>query len=321
MKRVLILGGNGMAGHLITKHLEETKKYKVKNICHKIIFNRNSIICDVLELDRFKNILQDIKPDIIINAIGILNDKSDDNIVHTFYINTILPKWLENHYRNSSCKIIQLSTDCVFDGKKGLYKDIDDKTDESIYGLSKNFGEIVNDKDLTIRMSIIGPELTDGKGLFDWFMRQKDGVKGYANVYWSGITTLELAKIIDKAINENISGLYNVAPDNKISKYDLLQLIKKVFKKSNIEILKDESKHSDKSLIPTKKGFNCNVKSYEDMLIDLKTWMDDHLILYQKYYSNTKEKKTAKIKTHEFTNKEDKDEILQKSDLRVMKNE
>lgn len=282
MKKVLILGANGMAGHMIATYLKETNHYRIVTLCHKTKFEDESILCDVYDLPDFKRKLIQIEPDIIVNAIGILNDKSEIQPLNTYYINTILPKWLEHYYRATTCKIIHLSTDCVFSGKRGDYLDFDDKDEESTYGLSKNFGELDNEKDLTLRMSIIGPELKAGKGLFDWFMRQTKEVKGYSNVYWTGITTLELAHIIDLAIQKNAHGLYHVVPDSCISKYDLLLSIKQIFHKK-ISIKKDEKVHCNKTLIPSSPSFIEPIKDYNEMLIDLKNWMNLHKETYHHY--------------------------------------
>ncbi|MDD3392670.1 MAG: sugar nucleotide-binding protein [Bacilli bacterium] len=315
MKKVLVLGGNGMAGHMITLFLKETNKYSVYNLCHKDRINKESIICDIVNLSLFKSTLEDIKPDIIINAIGILNDKSDENIAYTTYINTFIPKWLENYYKESKCKIIHLSTDCVFKGDKGSYSEDSLKDEENIYGISKNLGEINNKKDLTIRTSIIGPELKDGKGLFDWFMRQKKIVEGYTNVYWSGITTLELAHVIDLCIEKNITGLYNICSKSKISKHGLLEIILSIFEKSDINLIENNVKKSDKSLISKRSDLRYCVKEYRTMLEDMKAWMISHIGLYQKYFNNQcLEKKIiiwSKLKSDNFKNDEETEKWLE----------
>ena len=300
MKRILILGASGMAGHIITLYLEETGKYKIFNLCHKDALNTKSILCDVTDLKKLKQILDKIRPDIIINCIGILNDKSDDDIIKTIYINTFLPKWLEHYYQATNCKIIQLSTDCVFKGTKGNYRENDVKDEDNIYGLSKNLGEIDNSKDFTIRTSIIGPELKTGKGLFDWFMRQTKEVNGYTNVYWSGITTLELAHIVDEAISQDITGLYNITQKGKISKYKLLQLVKDVFNKDDILIHQDSSKKSDKSLVTNRTDFNYKISDYRTMLLKLKDWMREHIKFYQSYFQDEikNSRFKGKIKKH-----------------------
>lgn len=320
MKKVLVLGGNGMAGHMITLYLKELNKYEVYNICHKEKLNKESLLCDVRNFSLFKSILDEIKPDIIINAIGVLNDKSDDDIAYTTYINTFLPKWLENNYKDTNCRIIHLSTDCVFKGDKGGYSEDSLKDDQTTYGLSKNLGEINNEKDLTIRTSIIGPELKDGKGLFDWIMRQKGVVEGYKEVYWSGITTLELAHIIDLCIEKNIAGLYNICSETKISKHALLEIILNVFEKKDVELIENNVKKSDKSLVTKRRDLKYRIPNYREMLIDLKDWMIKHIDLYKKYFKFDEKEKAiivwSKLKSDKFkTDKEIKKWLEHRMDV------
>ena len=126
--------------------------------------------------------------------------------------------------------LIHISTDCVFSGNKGNYIETDYRDARDIYGLSKALGEIDNENDLTIRTSIIGPELkTNGEGLFHWFLSQKGNVYGYTDAIWGGVTTLEFAKAIDCAIEQRITGLINLTNKVPISKYELLKLSQKIF--------------------------------------------------------------------------------------------
>jgi dTDP-4-dehydrorhamnose reductase len=289
MKKVLIFGANGMAGHMITLYLESLNKYDIIPVCYSEKLSRKSLLLDISNLEEVRSILQENKPDIIINCIGILNDKSDDNIPYTVYVNSFFPKFLEHYYHDTKTKIIHLSTDCVFRGIRGSYNEMDFKDEDSIYGLSKNFGEIDNDKDLTIRTSIIGPELKDGKGLFNWFMKSTGVIAGYTNVFWTGVTTLELAHIIDYALDKDVKGLYNVVPNSKISKYDLLNIIKNTFSKDDIEITEEGETKCDKSLVTIKGDFAYKVKSYEEMILELRDWMLTNIVFYPEYF-NSKEK-------------------------------
>lgn len=282
MKKIIVLGASGMAGHLIQTYLStKTDKYNVIGMVNSTELNLKNIKCDVIDLKDFITKIEMFNPDIIINCIGILNTSSMIDVAKTTYINTFFPKYLENKYKNSNTKIIHLSTDCVFDGKYGGYKENSFKNDQTIYGMSKNFGEIINDKDLTIRTSIIGPEIKDGTGLFNWFMKQEGVVSGYSNVFWTGVTTLELAKAINEFIEQDVTGLYQLVPENKISKYDLLKLVKDIFNKNKITLIENREYFSDKSLIDTRKDFKYNVKSYEDMIIEMRDWLRENKMLYE----------------------------------------
>ncbi|WP_431243061.1 hypothetical protein ACQ9BO_26065 [Flavobacterium sp. P21] len=135
-------------------------------------------------------------------------------------------------------------------------------------------GEIVNDKDLTIRTSIIGPELNkDGIGLFHWFMQQKEQVSGYSQAFWSGITTIELAKVINQAILQDLKGLIIISNKNKIDKLSLLNIFNKVFRNDSLFILENPNYKVDKSMCSSRKDFVYNVPSYEEMIVEMKEWI------------------------------------------------
>lgn len=285
MKKVLVFGATGMAGHMVTMYLSNIKdKYIVFNVCHKNKLNENSILCDISDIDAVNEIIQNINPNVIINCIGVLNKVAEKDIKNTVYVNTFFPKFLARVGEMKNIKIVHLSTDCVFTGLKGDYDEKDFKDEEGIYGLSKNLGEIEGKNCLTIRTSIIGPELKNGSGLFNWFMNQKGTIRGFTNVFWSGITTLELSKVIDKALDMNIEGTYNITPGYKISKYDLLNIIKNEFKRDDIVIEKDNTVICDKSLVTIKENFNYKVNSYEIMINEINRWIQENRNLYKLYF-------------------------------------
>lgn len=267
MKKVIIFGASGMAGHTIDDYLKSTHKYIVYTIGRENdYFIPDFFIKNIAtDLKYMETIITNIKPDIIINCIGMLVKGCDEHIASGIFLNSYFPHWLSKF----SAKIIHLSTDCVFNGKRGLYKDTDEKDGKSQYAKAKSLGEIINNKDLTIRMSIIGKELKEnGTGLFEWFMKQKGEITGYDKVYWTGITTLELAKAIDKLINTNFTGLYQLAFPYKISKYELIKLIKNIWKKDDVTIIESCDKTCDKSLINSSQSIP-NYKmplSYKQML-------------------------------------------------------
>ncbi|OXX84368.1 hypothetical protein AVM15_04835 [Paraclostridium benzoelyticum] len=284
MKKVLVFGATGMAGHMVTMYLSNIKdKYIVFNVCHKNKLNENSILCDISDIDAVNEIILNINPNVIINCIGILNKVTEEDIKNIVYVNTFFPKFLARIGKMKGIKIIHLSTDCVFTGSKGNYNEQSFKDEEGIYGLSKNLGEIEGKNCFTIRTSIIGPELKNGSGLFNWFMNQNGTIKGFTNVFWSGLTTLELSKAIDMALDLNIEGIYNITPGYKICKYDLLKIIKDEFKKNDITIEKDNTTVCDKSLVTIKKDFDYKVPSYETMIKEMSIWINENKDLYKLY--------------------------------------
>ncbi|USK46563.1 dTDP-4-dehydrorhamnose reductase family protein [Cytobacillus oceanisediminis] len=273
--KVLVLGGKGMAGHMIVDYLQRQPQYYV------IYTSRNKedkdgIYLDITDSLMLEEVINNEKPDIIINCIGILNDFAANNQKLAFQVNSLLPHQLVKFTERYHGKLIHISTDCVFLGTKGNYTENDIPDGTSVYAQSKQLGEIISDKHLTIRTSIIGPELKDsGIGLFLWFMKQKGTIKGYKEVFWNGVTTLELAKAIDEMIKQNITGLYHLSSEKKISKFDLLTLIKDIFNKYDVVIQPDSEIRQDRTIINTRSNYKYQVPAYEEMLLELREWMKD----------------------------------------------
>lgn len=274
-----------MLGHMVYLSLNRTKRYLVTDCSYPDRFSQNGVILDVRDKAMTTAFILDQKPDIVINCIGILIKGSNSNPADAIYINSFFPHQLAGLMRNTGGRLIHISTDCVFSGEKGNYLEDDYKDARDIYGLSKALGEVINVNDLTLRTSIIGPELkADGEGLFHWFSKQKGKVTGYTNAFWSGVTTLELAAAIDAAIEQNLTGLFNLTNGKKISKHDLLKLIMKTWNRGDIELEPCSSKFVDKSLITSRSDFDYSIKSYEQMLFDLFMFMKSERVLYNRYF-------------------------------------
>ena len=283
MKKVVVLGCAGMAGHVLTDYLIHKKKYEVIGVARAKGRNVSHVL-DVTDFNALNEFLKHTKPDYVVNCIGVLVNTSANNICAAILINSYLPHYLAKIALDLKFKLLHISTDCVFSGKSGGYREDSFKDGDDNYARTKALGEVINDKDLTIRTSIIGPELkSNGTGLLDWFLKQSSEINGYSNAYWSGVTTLELAKAIDKFVEQDISGLFQLCPDEKISKYDLLKCFSNVWNKT-ININEDSSYHVDKSLISTRDDFDYKVPKYLDMLNELHNWMDDHSDYYPHYF-------------------------------------
>lgn len=275
MKKILVVGIKGMAGHVIFKSLSLIGDYEVYGIARNVTAVNKVFNLDVTNTEELSKII-DLKFDVIINCIGILNKDAEENPHKAIWFNSYFPHLLEALTKNTNTKVISIGTDCVFSGKKGSYTEKDFKDGEGFYAQSKALGEIENDKDLTIRTSIIGPELnSEGIGLFHWFMQQKNAINGYTHAFWSGITTIELAKVIDQAIQQNITGLIIVAGSEKIDKHSLLALFNKVFRNNSIIINENSSYKVDKSMCSIRTDFDYVVPSYEDMVVEMKEWIDN----------------------------------------------
>jgi dTDP-4-dehydrorhamnose reductase len=282
-KKIIVLGANGMAGHIICKGLQEVEKIDVISVARNASIISPTKILDVTDFVKLKNLIESELPDIIINCIGILNETAENNPEQAILINSYLPHFLESLTKESSTKVIHISTDCVFSGKEGNYIESSFKNGVGFYSQSKSLGELNNSKDLTFRTSIIGPELNkDGIGLFNWFVNQKNEINGYKEAYWTGVTTLELLNAIKHAIDEDLTGLYHLVFEQKISKFELLNIINKEFS-LGLKLIPNDKYSVDKSLINKRRDFRFKVKSYEMMIKEMHSWILINKDLYPHY--------------------------------------
>lgn len=274
MKKVLVIGSKGMAGHVIYNYLPSLGDYEVYGVARNVKQTDRVFSLDVSDTEGLKKIL-DLQFDIVINCIGILNKDAEENPHKAVWFNSYFPHLLEALTKDKNTRLISISTDCVFSGKKGNYSENDFKDGEGFYATSKALGEVKNQKDLTIRTSIIGPELNkEGIGLFHWFMQQKGQFYGYSKAFWSGITTIELAKVIHQTILQNSTGLIIVSGENKIDKYSLLKLFNKIFRNEELIILENSDYKVDKSMRSLRTDFNYKMPSYEEMILEMKNWIE-----------------------------------------------
>ena len=276
-KKILILGANGMAGHVITLGLSKNLDlYDVISVARNDSLIKPTYLLDVSNFLELESLINKVTPDIIINCIGILNKTAEENPDKAILINSYLPHFLESTTKLIKTKVIHISTDCVFSGKEGNYNEKSFKNGVGFYAQSKALGEIINDKDLTIRTSIIGPDLNvNGIGLFNWLLNQSGVINGYTRVFWSGVTTIQLAKVILEIINRESmpSGLIHLTNNKKISKFHLLSIIKNVFELKNLDIVEYKNYDVDKSFVNTRDDLNLMVPTYLEMIIEMKEWM------------------------------------------------
>lgn len=283
MTKVLVLGAGGMAGHVISLYLRE-HGYDVDTLSAKNPLDSQTKFIDAMDKPALEAALKADTYDVVVNAIGILVKQSEDRKDLASYLNGYLPHQLEYFFRDTDTKVIHLSTDCVFSGKNAPYREDSPYDGEPFYDRSKALGEIKNDKDLTFRMSIIGPDMqSTGIGLFNWFYAQTGQILGFTNAIWSGITTIELAKGIDAAIKQDLTGLYHLVPSTNISKYDLVKLFVKVFGRDDITVKPDDKLALDKTLINTRADFDYRVPDYNTMITEMKEWINSHKSLYEHY--------------------------------------
>lgn len=284
MKKILVLGSLGMAGHLITFYFKE-KGYNVYAYSMQPFPFTKNIIGNALETESFKNMLIEGDYDVVINCIGILNQVADENHSLAIYLNSYLPHLIADTLNNKNTKLIHISTDCVFAGNSGPYYEDSLRDGTTFYDRSKALGEVADNKNLTFRNSIIGPDLNEnGIGLFNWFMKQKGEINGFTGAMWTGVTTLTLAKAMEQAINEDLCGIYHLVNNASISKYDLLCLFNKYFRNNRIKINKSEFLNLDKSLRKKRNDFSYKVPSYEEMVKEMCDWINNHKDLYPMYF-------------------------------------
>ena len=282
--KFLVLGCNGMAGHTISLYLQE-RGHEVFGFDRAQSNYVKSVAGNALDSDFVRDLVQSGKYDSVINCIGILNQAAEDNKALATYLNAYFPHFLADITKGTDTQIIHMSTDCVFSGKKGQYTEEDFRDGETFYDRSKALGELDDNKNITLRNSIVGPDINPkGIGLFNWFMQQEGEIKGYTKAMWTGQTTLQLAKTMEVAAKEKACGLYNTVPDCSISKYDLLRLFNEYVKKDKLIIHPVEGINADKSLKRTRYAFSYEIPDYEYMVKDMAEWIFTHKEMYPHYH-------------------------------------
>lgn len=284
MEKILVLGSTGMAGHLITLYLYE-KGYNVTALSITKFPFVNNIICDVTNDSQFSKVIIDGEYDVIINCIGILNQFAEDNKDKAVYLNSYLPHKVCKLIENAKTKYIHMSTDCVFSGDSDFYNENSPRDGKTFYDRTKALGEINDNRNLTFRNSIIGPDTNEnGIGLFNWFMKQDKQINGYDGVKWNGVTTLTLAKAMEKAMKTELSGIYNLVNNNTITKFEMLMLFNKYSKKDLI-ITKTSDFNVSKILNNTRQHeFDFVVPKYDIMIAEMFDWINTHKHLYNHYF-------------------------------------
>lgn len=282
VKKIVIVGSKGMAGHVVNFYLKENTNHQVINIARDSDFFAPDYEADITDFSTMASILETEAPNFVINCIGLLNQEAEKNQDKAVLLNSYVPHFLAKKGEELKYKLIHISTDCVFNGSKGGYTEDSFKDGNGFYAQSKALGEVNYGNNVTLRTSIIGPELKqNGIGLFHWFMNQTGDIKGYTQAYWTGITTLELAKAIRSLIDQDITGLYHLVNDEKISKFNLITLFKDVFEMQKISVEQNSTYKVDKSLIKTNYSFNYDVHDYKTMVVEMKDWIQKHPQLYK----------------------------------------
>ena len=284
-KKVLILGSSGLIGHQVYNYLKDNSDFSLSNVSYKRKLNNETILLDARNEQNFLDQIKRIQPNYIVNCIGVLISGSKQDSESAMFLNAHLPHKLAKLANNINAKLIHMSTDCVFSGnKQSPYLETDERDGEDTYAKTKALGEVISENHLTIRTSVVGPEILDGleEGLFHWFMKQSGVIEGFSKAIWSGVTTIELAKAIKWFIDNNTTGLYHLTNGIPVNKYDLLHLFKSYTNK-NIEIRKVEGIATNKSFIDTRKEINYLLPTYNQMISDMVNLIKNNRTLYGYY--------------------------------------
>ena len=282
--KILILGGQGMLGHRLWINLRKEHEVWVTirqasspfPDCHEFPSQYVRPGVDASNFDQVTRALASIQPDLVINCIGLIKQMGHlaRDPIMSISLNALLPHRISLICRAAKIRMIHISTDCVFSGKKGSYLESDESDAEDLYGRSKFLGEVAYPPhSITLRTSIIGRELKTRLGLIEWFLSQKDGdtIRGYKRAIFSGFTTDELSRIIMNNVipYPELTGLYHVSSD-PINKYDLLQIANQAFER-NINILPDEDFFMDRSLDSTRfrQATGYQPPSWSDMIQEM----------------------------------------------------
>jgi dTDP-4-dehydrorhamnose reductase len=256
--RVLVLGGDGMLGHQLLSGLRD--QHHIRVTLHQPLaayggfdlFSPANTIdgVDARDPERLAAVIASVAPQAVINCIGIVKQRRDaKSPIPSLEINALLPHRLLAMCRAAGARLIHFSTDCVFSGRKGDYRESDTPDPVDLYGRTKLLGEVEDAPGLTLRTSIIGPELTRKTGLIEWFLAQRGAVRGFTRAIYTGVTTLEMSRLVSRILahHPDMHGVWHVA-SAPISKYDLLVDLSKKLGRSDVQIAPDDGFACDRSL-------------------------------------------------------------------------
>ena len=283
--RILILGGDGMLGHQLFQALGSRHEVRVTlrqtlaHYCALNLFHHASAYdeVDVRNFERVRHVMVDFRPDAVVNATGIVKQRNEaSQRIPSIEINALVPHKLSALCQEVGARLVNMSTDCVFSGRRGNYSEHDTPDAEDIYGRSKLLGEVTEAPGITLRTSIIGYELSRKTSLLEWFLAQKAPIKGFRHAIFSGFTTLEMSRIIERILLHlpPLYGLYHVS-SAPINKHDLLRLIRDKLG-LQIEIVADDTFKCDRSLDSTlfRQSFNYTPPTWDAMIAELAETKD-----------------------------------------------
>ena len=271
--KVLIFGINGMLGHVLWQDFQ--KEFEVFGTVREGRSEEGRILewVNAASGEGIDSAFKEARPETVINCIGIIKQiKEAHDPILSIKVNSLFPHILAGKCKETGCRLIHVSTDCVFSGNKGNYSEDDMPDPADLYGRSKLLGEVDRDNALTLRTSLIGRELKSRNGLLEWFLAQTGSTKGYRKAIFSGLTTYSFARVLRAIITSqpDLHGIYHIASE-PINKYDLLCRFRDAFNKT-VDIIPDDSLMLDRSLDPGKfkRDANIEIPSWDKMIEELK---------------------------------------------------
>jgi dTDP-4-dehydrorhamnose reductase len=257
--KILVLGATGMMGHVMLRYFAQNPGYSIAGMARSARgvqllpeALRGQLVCaSTIESDSLLQLFDRVRPEVVVNCIGVVKQVPEaDDPLAVIPVNSLLPHRLLGVCKLTGARLIHFSTDCVFSGAKGMYRENDGADATDLYGRSKLLGELNDPQAVTLRVSIIGPELDGAQGLLGWFLAQRGRAKGFTRAVFSGLTTVELARVLQDFVlpRPELHGVMHVAAE-PITKYELLRLIAGVYGLA-IEIEPDDKLAVDRSLDP-----------------------------------------------------------------------
>lgn len=272
--RLLVLGGDGMLGHELYRELRDYHETGVTLRQQRKEFSRDHVFAgvDVRGGARIEEVIAQFRPAAVVNCIGIVKQRPEsEQAITSIEVNSLLPHRLALACRAAGAHLVQLSTDCVFSGERGNYREEDRPDPVDVYGRSKLLGEVTGEGALTLRTSMIGLGLYRKTSLVDWFLAQKGSVRGYRKAIFSGLTTRELSRVIRMVLEKHpqASGLYHLSAA-PIDKYSLLVKLRERLGKS-VDIAPVDEPRIDRSLDSTRfrRVFGYTPPGWDAMLDEL----------------------------------------------------
>jgi dTDP-4-dehydrorhamnose reductase len=279
--RILILGGDGMLGHRLLMHLQDRHETKVTLRRELAAYEHYGLFTlensywsvEVKDTERLLDVVGDFRPEAVINAVGIVKQRGPaKEAIPSLEINALLPHRLAVLCRAVGARLVHLSTDCVFSGRKGNYTEGDLPDAEDLYGRTKLLGEVTDAGCITLRTSIIGLELSRRVGLIEWFLAQRGEIRGFTKAIYTGLTTAEMSHVIERVLVEHphLSGVWQVASE-PLDKYDLLVRFSEVLGRDDIHIVPDDTVRIDRSLLSVafEKATGYSAPGWSEMLKEL----------------------------------------------------